>query len=41
MNVIQADLEPGVYVVACFYGDRASAGREHSEFGMVRQMTVR
>lgn len=41
VNVIQADLEPGVYMLACFYGDRASAGHEHSEFGMVRQMTVR
>jgi hypothetical protein len=40
-NVIQADLRPGVYVVACFYADRASAGHDHSEFGMVRQMTVR
>jgi hypothetical protein len=40
-NLIQADLKPGVYDVACFYGDRASAGHEHSDFGMVRQMTVR
>ncbi len=40
-NVIQLDLRPGVYLVACFYADRASAGHEHSEFGMVRQMTVR
>jgi hypothetical protein len=40
-NVIEADLEPGIYVLACFYADRASAGHEHSEFGMVRQVTVR
>ena len=35
------DLRPGVYLLACFYADRASAGHEHSEFGMVRQVTVR
>jgi hypothetical protein len=40
-NVIQADLRPGVYLIACFYADRASAGHDHSEFGMVRQVTVR
>lgn len=40
-NVIQANLRPGVYLLACFYADRASAGHEHSEFGMVRQVTVR
>ena len=38
---IQANLRPGVYVLACFYADRASAGHGHSEFGMVRQVTVR
>jgi hypothetical protein len=41
VNVIQTDLKPGVYLLACFYSDRASAGHEHSGFGMVRQMTVR
>ena len=40
-NVLDVDLKPGVYLVACFYADRASAGHEHSDFGMVRQMTVR
>jgi len=40
-NVIQANLRPGVYVLACFYSDRASAGHGHNEFGMVRQATVR
>ena len=40
-NLIQLDLRPGVYIAACFYADRASAGHDHSEFGMVRQMTVR
>jgi hypothetical protein len=40
-NVVDVDLRPGVYVIACFYADRASAGRDHSEFGMVRQVTVR
>lgn len=39
-NRIQASLRPGVYVIACFFADRASAGHEHSEFGMVRQVTV-
>lgn len=40
-NLVQADLAPGVYVIACFYADRASNGRDHSSFGMVRQVTVR
>ena len=40
-NVLQAKLKPGVYVLACFYSDRASAGHGHNEFGMVRQATVR
>jgi hypothetical protein len=40
-NVIEADLEPGVYLLACSYADRASAGHDHTTFGMVRQATVR
>ena len=40
-NVIQANLKPGAYVLACFYGDRASVGHGHNTFGMVRQATVR
>jgi hypothetical protein len=40
-NVIQARLKRGVYVLACFYSDRASAGHGHNEFGMVRQATIR
>jgi hypothetical protein len=40
-NYVETKLRPGRYVLACFYADRASAGREHSEFGMVRTLTVR
>jgi hypothetical protein len=40
-NYVETKLRPGRYVIACFYSDRASAGREHAEFGMVRTLTVR
>jgi hypothetical protein len=32
-DVVQADLRPGVHLLACSYADRASAGHEHGEFG--------
>lgn len=40
-NYVRPQLQPGRYVIACFYSDRHSAGHEHTDFGMVRAVTVR
>ncbi len=39
-NAVKLRLPPGRYVIACFYSDRHSAGREHAKFGMARKLTV-
>jgi hypothetical protein len=40
-NYVETKLRPGRYVLACFFSDAASGGREHNEFGMVTTTTVR
>jgi hypothetical protein len=40
-NYIETDLQPGIYVIACFFADRHSAGVDHGHFGMVRRLIVR
>jgi hypothetical protein len=39
-NAVKLRLPPGRYVIACFYSDRHSNGREHARFGMARKLTV-
>ncbi len=40
INYVNTHLRPGRYVIACFNSDRHSAGHDHSQFGMVRKLTV-
>jgi hypothetical protein len=40
-NYVETDLDPGTYLLACFFADRHSAGHDHSSFGMVRKVVVR
>lgn len=41
-DVVQTDgLKPGKYLIACFYADEKSHGKEHSMLGMERVVTVR
>ena len=39
-NAVKVRLPPGRYVIACFYSDRHSGGKEHARYGMVRKLTV-
>lgn len=39
-NAVKLRLPPGRYVIACFFSDRHSGGREHASFGMARKLTV-
>ncbi len=39
-NAVKLRLPPGRYVIACFYSDRHSGGREHAQYGMARKLTV-
>ncbi len=41
VNYVPVHLRPGNYVLVCFYGDRHSAGHDHSQFGMETAVTVR
>lgn len=41
VNYVKTNLKPGSYVIACFNSDRHSAGHNHSQFGMVRKLTVK
>lgn len=40
VNAVRINLPPGRYVVACFFADRHSAGKEHNSFGMVKRLVV-
>jgi hypothetical protein len=41
VNYVKTSLAPGSYVIACFNSDRHSAGHNHSQYGMVRKLTVK
>jgi hypothetical protein len=41
INYVKTNLPPGTYVIACFNSNRHSAGHNHSQFGMVRKLTVK
>ena len=41
VNYVRTNLKPGSYVIACFNSDRHSAGHNHSQYGMVRKLTVK
>jgi hypothetical protein len=41
INYVNTNLKPGSYVIACFNSDRHSAGHNHSQYGMVRKLTVK
>jgi hypothetical protein len=41
INYVRTNLKPGAYVIACFNSDRHSAGHNHSQYGMVRKLTVK
>jgi hypothetical protein len=41
VNYVPVRLRPGNYVLVCFYGDRHSAGHDHSRFGMETAVTIR